>query len=259
MKNTSATNPVGATRMTLRVLEGLEELSGANLTELADHLGEPMSTIHNHLETLREKNYVIREDNNYYLGLRFMELGERRRHNYSVYSMGKDEVERIAKETGELVNLAVEENGEVVYLALAKGEDAISTDTFAGKRVSMHSTALGKAMLAWMSEDRVSEIIDTHGLPSVTEHTITEPEVLFEELETIKKRGFAIDHEERGHGINCAAVPILHRDKGDVEGAISVSGPLKRMGENRMTGEIIEELQSSANVMEIELSYPDQL
>jgi DNA-binding IclR family transcriptional regulator len=121
-------------------------------------------------------------------------------------------------------------------------------------QVHLHCTALGKAILAYLPEERVREIIDTHGLPERTDATITDEEELFDELEGIRDRGYARDMEERVAGLLCVAAPIRNLD-GDPLGAISVSGPTSRMKGERFDEEVPEELTSTANVIELNLNY----
>lgn len=255
MTGHKATNPVRTAEMTLTVIEGLERLGGATLTELAATIDEPKSTVHNHVSTLLEHNYIVKENNVYHLGLRFTELGEQSKNRYPVFKTGLVEIEKLAETTGELTNLAVEEHGQLVYLHRARGENAITTDTFSGKRVNLHCTSLGKALLSFMPEERVREIIAQSGLPARTENTITDIDELFEELRTAKENRIAFDDEERAYGIRCVAAPILNQKTKQPVGAASVSAPVNRMKEQRFTEEIPELLHNTVNVIEIELAH----
>jgi DNA-binding IclR family transcriptional regulator len=245
---------VGATETTLRVLETLKRLDGAGVTEVADRLDLPKSTVHNHVSTLLRNEYVVKEGDTYRVGLQFLEFGEYIRNRMPIYDVARPEVERLAEETGELANLLVEEHGKGVYLCRAKGGRAVRLDTYAGMRVHLHCTALGKAILAYLPEERVREIIDTHGLPSRTDTTITDEATLFAELEEVRERGVAHDEEERLAGLRCVAAPIKNLD-GNALGAISVSGPTSRMKGDRFDETVPEELISTANVIELNLNY----
>jgi len=245
---------VGATETTLRVLETLKELDGAGVTEVADRLDLPKSTVHNHVSTLLRNEYVVKEGDTYRVGLQFLEFGEYIRDRMPIYDVARPEVERLAEETGELANLLVEEHGKGVYLSRAKGSRAVRLDTYAGMRVHLHCTALGKAILAHLPDERVREIIDTHGLPERTDTTITDEATLLEELEETRERGYAYDTEERLAGLRCVAAPIRNLD-GNALGAISVSGPTSRMKGERFEEAVPEELISTANVIELNLNY----
>lgn len=245
---------VGATETTLRVLETLKQLDGAGVTEVADRLGIPKSTVHNHVSTLLRNEYVVKEGDTYRVGLQFLEFGEYIRSRMPIYDVARPEVERLAEETGELANLLVEEHGKGVYLCRAKGSKAVRLDTYAGMRVHLHCTALGKAILAHLPADRVREIIDTHGLPARTDTTTTDEDALLRELDAVRDRGYAHDKEERLAGLRCVAAPIRNLE-GNALGAISVSGPTSRMKGERFDEEVPEELVSTANVIELNLNY----
>jgi DNA-binding IclR family transcriptional regulator len=121
-------------------------------------------------------------------------------------------------------------------------------------RVGLHCTSLGKAILAYLPEERVDEIVDRWGLPARTADTITTREELDAELERIRERGYAQDNGERLSGLRCVAAPITDTD-GVAIGAVSVAGPTSRMKGERFESEIPERVQSVANVTEINLTY----
>ena len=95
----------------------------------------------------------------------------------------------------------------------------------------MHCTSSGKAMLSYMPEKDVESIIKQWGLPAQTSKTITEPELLFDELDRIRKRGYAIDQEEETLGVRCIAAAIRDYD-GYAVGALSISGSVMSITEN---------------------------
>lgn len=244
---------VRATETSLRILEALKDFSGAGITELANDLDLPKSTVHNHLQTLIHNEYVIKNGDEYDVSLRFLEFGEYVRTRRRIAEIGPPEIDKLADRTNELTNLVVEEHGRGVFLYRAKGADAVHMDTHAGKRVYLHTTAFGKAILAHLPDERVHEIIDRHGLVTETDRTISSMEQLFDELESIREVGYAFDDEERLSGLRCVAVPVLTQDL--VVGAISVSGPKSRMTGDWYRSELPSLLQSTANVIEINITY----
>lgn len=251
---TEAKHPVRTTEKTLRLIELLKQRDGGRVTELANQLDMGKSAVHNHLSTLEEHGYVIKNDETYRLGLKLLELGGYTRDRLSLYEIAEPEVKGIAEETGERANLMTEEDGEGVYLYRSKGEQAIDLDTYTGLRVPLHTTALGKAILAYMPRERVEEIIDQRGLAQPTENTIADRDALFDRLELVRERGFALDDEERLVGLRCVAAPIETAD-GTVLGAISVSAPTSRMGTERFEGEIPDVVRGAANVIELSVKY----
>jgi DNA-binding IclR family transcriptional regulator len=247
-------NTITATRTSLRIVEALKRLDGAGATAVANDLDMAKSTVHNHLQTLEDEGYITDEGSAYHVGLRFLELGAYKRNRMDIYEKARPEVASLAEKTGEMANAAVEEHGEGVYIARAEGTEAVSVDTYAGKRVNLHCTALGKTILAELPEERVDDIIGTHGLPARTDNTITDRTELKAELADIRERGHAYDREERLPGLRCVAAPVTSED-GEPVAALSVSGPTSRIKGDRFHEEIPEMLQSAVNVVEINLVY----
>ena len=249
-----AKHPVRTTEKTLRLVEALREADGAGVTELANRLGMGKSAVHNHLSTLRKHGYVVKEGDTYRTGLKFLEVGGQRRNRMELYQAAEPKVNELARQSGELCNLMTEEGGVGVYLYRAKGEDAVDLDTYAGRRTNLHNTALGKAVLAHLPRSRVEGIVDRHGLPAETDNSITDEGTLFEELDRVRERGYAVDDEERLKGLRCVAVPVRTSD-GRVLGAISISSPRSRMKGERLEREIPEMIQNAANVVELDINY----
>lgn len=249
-----AQHPIQSTRVTFEILQGLKELNGAGITELADHIDRSKSSVHNYLSTLREEEFVVKDGTTYDVGLRFLDLGIYARNKNELYTIAKPELDDLVQQTGDLANLLVEEHGRGVYLYRAKGENAVEVDSYTGHRVYLHNTALGKAMLAEMSDDRVSQIIDRHGLPSTSEKTITDEAELFAELETIREEGVAYDREERLPGLRCVACAVTD-SAGNLAGAVSISGPTSRMKGERFSEELPETLLDISNIVRLNLTY----
>lgn len=246
--------PVKATKVTFEIIDFLRKRNGAGVSEIADHLEKPTSTIHDHLRTLETEEYLIKDDSEYRIGARFLELGEQARSRMKVYHLARPEVDELATKTGNHSNIMIEEHGRGVFLYKSKGENAVRLDTHAGMRVYLQTTALGKSILAFRPLEEVETILDRHGLPQITENSITSRDQLLKELDQIRERGYAIDDEERVQGMRCVAAPIT-TSEGKAVAAISVSGP-----KSRLQGEYLEEtlpnmvLQSS-NVIEVNLTY----
>ena len=189
----------------------------------------------------------------YQIGPRFLELGGYARSRMKLHQVGTSELRKLASKTGEHANLMVEDYGYGIFLDKSKGQDAVKLDTYVGMRVHIQSTALGKAILAHTPRERVEQILDQHGLPQITENTITDRQELLDELEAVRERGVAIDDEERISGIWCISAPIKSDDR--VLGAVSVSGPTSRMKNDRLNDEVANMVRSTANVIEVNSTY----
>lgn len=252
--DTTARNPVKAVETTFRILNELQELDGAGVTELADHLDIPKSTVHSYLSTLYQEEFVVKEDDRYYVASKFLNLGIYARNRQPIYDIAKPEVDRLAEETGNYANLLIEEHGRGIYLHRAEGEREVKSNTRAGTAVDLPATALGKAILAYLPEHRVTEILDRHGLSRQTPNSITDRDDLFDELETVRERGYAIDDEEWAKGLRCVAAPVMGSED-EVIGAISVSGPTNRFRGSDYLNEIADLVLEATNVIELNIMY----
>ena len=250
-------NEVKSVRKAIRLVEALQELDGARVTELANHLEWPKSTIHSHVETLENCGYVVKEGDVYYLGLRFMGIGEYVKHRDEVYSLVEPRIEALADRTGERVQFVTEEHGESVFIRIAAGEHAVRTGTRIGRpRRMLHATASGKAILAFKPEEEVREIVRTVGLPEFTPNTITDEDALFAELEEIRDRGVAFNYEEHIEGLRAVAAPVKRQD-GSVVGSIAVSGPAHRMQGEQFSDELPTVIRGVCNEIELDIVYAD--
>jgi IclR family transcriptional regulator, acetate operon repressor len=245
---------IGSLETAFRIVGELQRLDGAGISELADRLDIPKSTVHNYLSTLVQEEYVVKDGTAYRVGLRFLEHGAYARSQVPLYEIAKPEVDELAEGTGELSNLMVEEHGFGSYLHRARGETAVQVEAHVGTRVPLHTTALGKAILAHLPLERVDAIVDRHGLEPKTARTITDRRELDEELAEIRDRGVAFDREERIEGLNCVAAPVSSTN-GRILGALSVAGPSNRVRGERFTEELPERVLEAANVVELNVTY----
>lgn len=244
---------VRATETSIRMLEGLIELGGeAGITELATHLSVAKSTVYKHLNTLDSNGLVVKHDDKYRIGLRALEFGGYAQRYDGVYDTARPQLRTMADETGELANLMFEEDGWGVYIHTSRGEDAVDIDTQTGRRANLHATGLGKAILATLPEERVETIVESRGLPRVTEHTITEQTELFEELDEIRAEGIAYDREECVEGMACIARPLSTPNERPA--AISITGPVSRVSGGETEAAIRTVLEQAGNVIELELT-----
>lgn len=248
------TLPVRATQTSFKIIETLRQDRRASVRGLATQLSIPKSTVHDHLRTLTEMGYVVKTDGVYRPSMRFLEIGGESRKRMPIYRIAKPEIQKLAMETGDHANLMVEENGYGIFLYKSEGQRTVNLDTYAGMRVHLHTTALGKSMLAFMSEERRRSILDRHGLPRVTEHTISDEQTLRAEFDEIRERGYAVDDEERVKGMRCVAAPVVDND-GTVLAAVSVSSPKSRMQGDRFESDVPNTVQSTVNVIEVNIVH----
>ncbi|GAD52516.1 transcriptional regulator, IclR family [Halarchaeum acidiphilum MH1-52-1] len=246
---------IRASERSLTILRTLADLGWASETEIADRIDLAKSTTHYHLKTLADQSFVVETNGQYRISLSLLELGHDAVDLLDVYDVGKQVVDRVARETGELCILMVEERGYAYYVYDGRGADAIAIDTL-GKRATLHDGATGKAVLAALPEERVDEIVAEHGLPATTERTITDREALDAELAAIRERGVAFDREERLDGLHCVATAVRHAgdtQPGAVYGAIGVMGPASRFTGDYFEEELPDVVSDAANLIELDL------
>lgn len=243
------------TRTTFEIIETLQELGETQISELAERLEMNVSTAHHHILTLKEMGYVIQENGFYRLSWEFLTLAGRMRAGREYYKKIMATTNELAYETGERVQFILEENGEGVWIATSLGPDAILTDVRMGLREPLHTIAAGKAILAHMPESRVRDIVDTHGLTERTDNTITTTEGLFEELEEIRERGFAINDQERIELEMGIGVPLKISHSGQLLGAMSISAHSQRWNTDDLVEQHAELLLEAKTELELNIAY----
>lgn len=242
------------TETVFEIIEAVDELDEPTVTELSDHLDRAASTVHNHLGALQRLGYVVKDDGTYRLSLQFFNMGMSIRNELTRIPMIQSAVDDLARETGEASWAASLENDWVYFICNARGENAIQAYGHLGARRRPHANASGKAILAHLPEETVTEIVDRTGLPAYTENTISSRSELFEELESIRQQGFALNRGERLDGGRAVACPILQ--DGRPLGSIGVSGPAHRFRDDRFTETLPDAVQGAENIIELELSAP---
>lgn len=239
-----------------RIIELLEESDGAGVTEIADSMDLTKSTVYKHLQTMVHHDFATKRGDTYHIGLRFLYYGMYARRQQPLYELLDGRIHELAEETGELVWCQTHENGQCVYLYGAAGNRSVYPPERVGNRTPMHQLAGGKAMLAHFSDDEIDRIIDKHGLDAATPNTITNRNQLHDELELVRERGYAFNHEEATLDLYAVATAILDPD-GTVLGSIGISGP-----KHRLQGELIETtlpkvLLGTANEIEFNLEHQE--
>jgi IclR family acetate operon transcriptional repressor len=204
------------------------------VSDLSRYLSIPKSTAHNLLRTLQSMCFVMQDkEKRFCLGPKVFELGLLFSRDTQFVTRAMPQVRRLADETKETVKLAIMSNDELLIVAAIESPYQLHTRGDQGRRVPLHCTSLGKALLALLPDEELHEIADRRGIPRFTPHTITSVKRLKEELSRIRHRGFALDREEHEEGVRCAGAGFIEPSSGAL-GAISVSGPGTRITEARL-------------------------
>ncbi|MBB2188060.1 IclR family transcriptional regulator domain-containing protein [Gluconacetobacter liquefaciens] len=212
-----------------------EAPDGASLTDLAQQVGLPTSTAHRLLTTLEQERYVRfnHEQRLWTVGVQAFVTGCTFTKTRSLVAVARPHMRHLMEEGGETVNLAIVDEGQAVYLAQIECSQMMRVFARPGTRVPLHCSGVGKAILSATSDKSLSRILHQHGMPRLTVKTITAPLPLREELERVRAVGYAVDDEEHAVGLRCIAAPIFD-ETGDVVAAVSASGPMARIVEERI-------------------------
>jgi len=223
----TSSQPLSTTETSLQVIETIRDADGATAGQLASELGLAESTVYKHLATLAQHGFIVKRGGEYYLGARFYDLGMYVRNRDKLYELAGKYVVELANRADEESDFGVEENGRIVTLFDSIG-NRNKPSTRTNNYEYMHTTAIGKAILAELPESRVDELIDRWGLPELTPNSITTREELTAELETVRSQGYAVNDRESIPGKRVSGMVVKHRS-GYIIGGFTISGPEYRI------------------------------
>jgi len=214
-----------------------------SLTAVAEAAGLSPSTTHRLLTTLQEERYVRFDQGKrgWSVGLQAYMTGINFLRTRSLVDVARPRLRRLMEDSGEVVNLAVEDNGEAIYLHRVAGPRAAQSTVPVAERTLLHCSAVGKALLAGMADTRIQTILSQRGMRQFTRTTVSSLPALKQELTLVRTRGYAIDQEERVSGLRCVAAPIYDETTA-VVGAVSLSGTTRRIEDTRVRdlGEMVK-------------------
>jgi len=194
-----------------------------SLVEICKRTGFPRSTTHRLLASMREVGFLDqdRERDRYRLGIKLFEYGNMVLTNLDLHREARPFIEGLKRMTDQSVHLAVFDGLQAVVIHRAEPAPGGTTPLSLLENAPVHCTSIGKAILAFQPDAILQRVLDA-GLRRFTETTITDPEQLKAELETVRRRGYAVDNGEHQPGLRCVGAPI--RDQmGRVFASISVS------------------------------------
>jgi DNA-binding IclR family transcriptional regulator len=218
----------------VKSLSVLETLAASpaplSAAQLSHRLKLTRPTVYRILGTLSRHEYVTRDADGptYRVSFKLLDLGHQILERTDLLGAARPALRDLSAQFHETVHLAVEEEGRIVYLDKVEGSGPFCTNSRTGRRVPMHCTALGKAVLAYLPADKVRAIVARHGLLQRTPRTIVTMAGLEQELMRVRRQGYATDDIEFEEGVRCVGAPILDH-RGLPVAAISVSAPVSRM------------------------------
>ncbi|MEO0622644.1 MAG: HTH-type transcriptional regulator BhcR [Pseudomonadota bacterium] len=243
----------------INLLSTLARDGRATLSELAEKVDMPASSAHRLLTTMQAHALVEfgETSQDWTIGVEAFRIGSAFVQRGNLVDLSREVMRALVDDTGETANLAIPDEGEVVFLSQVDTQNPIRAFFRPGTRVHMHSSGIGKALLAEFDRRVVEQILNRRGMPGWTEKTLTTANALFADLETTRARGYSFDDEERHTGMRCIAAPVFNA-YGEAVAGISISGPTGRISTEaveRLGGRVRE---AAAEVTEITGGTPPQ-
>ncbi|MGA8072538.1 MAG: IclR family transcriptional regulator [Candidatus Acidiferrales bacterium] len=226
-----------AVERALNILEAASQRrEGLTNSEISRRLGIPKSSASYILRTLERRGYLRRdtETGRYRLGLKLLSLGGETQAGLDIAEVALPFMRGLVERLGMTCHLAVVDQNEAVYIEKVEAPGFFKVNTWVGRRMLLHSTSVGKALLAWMPRAEREALLHNCDFKRRTPKTITSHSRLVAELERVHQQGYAVDDEENSLGARCIAAPVFDA-LGNVVAALGVSGTLTQMDSAKMT------------------------
>jgi len=227
------TSPATAVERALNILEAAaHRREGLTNSEISRRLSIPKSSASYILRTLERRGYLRRDAGNgrYRLGLKILSLGRDAQANLDIAEVAQPFMRALVERVHLTCHLAVLDQGEAVYIEKVDAPGFFKVNTWVGRRMFLHSTSVGKALLAWLPKAEAEAIVRAHGLKKRTPKTIATQSRFLTELDTVRVQGYAVDDEENSLGARCLGAPIFDA-LGGVPAALGVSGTITQVSE----------------------------
>ncbi len=247
----------GSVQSIERALDILETLSagkcGVGLTVIAEQLSLGPSTVHRILKTLQKRGYVNQTESSklYRVGLKAFEVGRSFLDNLDLYSVSLPFLQDLVDKCNECAYLAAMEGRSIVTVATVDSTQTVRPH--GSQRHPAHASALGKALLAGLTDAKAAEFIMETGLVPFTPYTITSYQTFRKELDDVRSQGVAFDLQECEIGLHCVSAPVKGF-RGQTVAAISLAVPTQRSSDARMQ-ELATLVKETALALSLKVGY----
>lgn len=256
MIKASSDSPSAAVERALAMLEAVSQVAdGLSNAEISRRLNIPKSSASYILRTLEAQGYLTRdpESGKYRVGLKILSLSRGALGGLDVRGVAEPIMRHLTQQTGLTCHLAVLDGPDAVYVEKVEPEGFIRMDTWVGRRMRVHATSVGKAIVAYVPQDRVEDIMTKCGMEKRTPKTITTLPRLLKELEKVRAQGYAVDDEENNLGARCVAAPVFDQS-GSIEASLGLSGTTQQVSPQTMP-RIVEALKDAARHISMGMGY----
>jgi len=209
------------------IIEAMADNHEIGVTELAKATGLNKTTVFRMLDTLVNLGYVPRDGKTekYSLTLKFLKISSEQLASYDIHKKMHPILKQIADESGETVHLVERQGEQVVYIDKCESTtNSVRMVSRIGMTLDVFTTAVGKAMLATLTNKEICRLWESCPHSKKTEFTITDVNEYLKEIETVRLSGYATDDEENELGVRCVAVAIPDAYS-EYKYAVSISAP----------------------------------
>lgn len=249
-------SPSVAVERALSMLEAVaHEPEGLSNAEISRRLHIPKSSASYILRTLETQGYLHRDGENgkYRVGLKILSLSRGALSGIDVREVALPIMRNLVEKTSLTCHLAILDGPEAVYIEKVEPPGFIRMDTWVGRRMRVHATSVGKALVAHTSAEQLEKIISEQPMERRTPKTITTLPRLLKELEKVRAQGYAVDDEENNLGARCVGAPIFNQ-QGLIEASLGLSGTIQQVSAHTMP-RILEHLKDAARHISMQLGY----
>lgn len=249
-------NPSVAVERALGMLEAIAlESEGLSNAEISRKLQIPKSSASYILRTLEKQNYLNRDPDTgkYRVGLKILSLSRGALSGIDVREVALPIMRQLMEKTNLTCHLAILDGPEAVYIEKIEPQGFIRMDTWVGRRMRVHATSVGKALVAYIPQERLEKILAERAMERRTPKTITTVPRLLKELEKVRASGYAVDDEENNLGARCLGAPIFNQH-GLVEASLGLSGTINQVNAQTMP-RIVEALKDAARHISMQLGF----
>lgn len=251
------TTKVKVVSKTFEILEALSKDTRLGLREITERVAYPKPTVFRLLSTLEQLGYVEQDkkDFTYTLSSKLMLLTRSLSGGSGLIAVARPHMEMLHKRFGETVNLARLVDGRAVYINILESKEAFRISDVIGDAAPFHATAIGKAIAAFLPKEKRAMLFKNYDFTLFTRKTISGIDSLNEELDEVKKSGYAMDSEEGHDGVLCVGAPIFNNEH-YAFAALSISMPKVRARKS-VLDEVKEQLPREGIAISLELGVTD--
>ncbi len=232
----------------------IHEKNAIGITEFSKHLDLPKTTIQSIVQTLEALTYLEKDPktSKYRLGPQVFQLGMQYAANMDIVNIGKVWMERLSFQFREPVNVGMLVGNKVVVLLRVDPENRFMTYPQAGSVIPLHTTCIGKILLAYLDNTQRMSILDTYNFEKFTPNTILSREIFLKEIDTVKKERISFENQESVTGMSGIGAPIFNHTN-QVIAAFTITGNADRIHDNKE--QIVEAVHYTSREVSLLLGY----